>query len=59
MANNEMSLLRAAELALEIAESWIKDQLEGTTHFKSEMRRLQPIKRAIDRARKTQDWRQR
>ena len=44
-------LLEAAQLALKIAESWIHDQLDGTSSIDGALRRLDPVRAAIARAR--------
>ena len=43
-------LLEAAKLALSIAESWIHDQLDGTSMVDDELARLQPVRAAIAKA---------
>lgn len=44
-------LLDAAQLALKIAESWIYDQLDGTSSIDGALRHLDPVRAAIARAR--------
>lgn len=44
------ALLYSAQLALSIAESWIRDQLEGTSHLESAMQSLDPVRAAIRKA---------
>lgn len=43
-------LLAAANLALSIAESWIHDQLDGTSSLDSELANLAPVRDAIAKA---------
>ena len=43
-------LLEAAKLGLHIAESWIHDQLDGTTGLKSALEELEPIRISIAKA---------
>ena len=44
-------LLEAAQLALQIAESWIHDQLDGTSSIDGALLHLDPVRAAIARAR--------
>ena len=44
-------LLEAAQLALQIAESWIHDQLDGTSSIDGALLHLDPVRAAISRAR--------
>ena len=44
-------LLEAAEKALAIAESWIHDQLDGTSMLDDELAQLEPVRAAIAKAR--------
>ena len=44
-------LLDAAQLALQIAESWIHDQLDGTSSIDGALLHLDPVRAAIARAR--------
>ena len=44
-------LLEAAQLALQIAESWIHDQLDGTSAIDGALLHLDPVRAAIARAR--------
>ena len=44
-------LLEAAQLALQIAESWIHDQLDGTSSMDGALLHLAPVRAAIARAR--------
>jgi hypothetical protein len=44
-------LLESAQLALKIAESWIHDQLDGTSAIDGALRHLDPVRAAIARAR--------
>lgn len=46
-------LLEAAELALEVAEGWIHDQLDGTSSLASALAELDPVRAAIAKARNT------
>ena len=43
-------LLDAAELALRTAESWIHDQLDGTSSLESALAELEPVRAAIAKA---------
>lgn len=43
-------LLAAATLALSIAESWIHDQLDGTSSLDGELANLTPVRAAIAKA---------
>jgi hypothetical protein len=43
-------LLEAAELALQSAESWIYDQLDGTSSLESALAKLEPVRAAIAKA---------
>jgi hypothetical protein len=43
-------LLEAAELALQSAESWIYDQLDGTSSLESALAKLDPVRAAIAKA---------
>lgn len=43
-------LLEAAQIALSIAESWIHDQLDGTSQLEIALRELSPVRDAIARA---------
>lgn len=45
-----MTLLKAAKLALREAESWVKDQLEGTSSYADAMAELEPVRKAIAKA---------
>jgi hypothetical protein len=47
----ELSIVQAAERALEVAESWINDQLQGTSDFEKALAELEPVRRAIARFR--------
>lgn len=40
-------LLKAAKLGLSVSESWVHEQLEGTSIFDGAMKALQPIRDAI------------
>jgi hypothetical protein len=40
-------LREAAELALAIAESWIHDQLDGTSQLEDSLLRLDPVRKAL------------
>lgn len=44
------ALLDSAQLALSIAESWIHDQLDGTSYLESAMQSLDPVRAAIRKA---------
>lgn len=44
------ALLEAAQIALSIAESWIHDQLDGTSQLEIALRELSPVRDAIARA---------
>ena len=44
-------LLEAAQLALQIAESWIHDKLDGTSSIDGALLHLDPVRAAIARAR--------
>ena len=43
-------LLEAAKMGLREAESWIRDQLEGTKFYEDAMKELDPIRAAIAKA---------
>lgn len=43
-------LLAAAKLALSEAESWVHDQLDGTSALDSALARLEPVRAAIFKA---------
>jgi hypothetical protein len=43
-------LLEAAKLALQSAESWIHDQLDGTSSLESALAKLEPVRAAIAKA---------
>jgi hypothetical protein len=43
-------LLEAAKLALQSAESWIHDQLDGTSSLESALAELEPVRAAIAQA---------
>jgi hypothetical protein len=43
-------LLEAAKLALQSAESWIHDQLDGTSLLESALAELEPVRAAIAKA---------
>jgi hypothetical protein len=43
-------LLEAAKLALQSAESWIHDQLDGTSSLESALAELEPVRAAIAKA---------
>ena len=43
-------LLEAAKLALQSAESWIYDQLDGTSLLESALAELEPVRAAIAKA---------
>lgn len=43
-------LLEAAKIALSEAESWIHDQLDGTSSLDSALKALEPVREAIARA---------
>ena len=50
----KLTLLEAAQKALDHAESWIHDQLDGTSHFDHAWKELAPVRGAIKRAEKAQ-----
>lgn len=43
-------LLKAAEKALQIAENWIHDQLDGTSSLKGALAQLKSVRQAITKA---------
>lgn len=45
-------LLKHCKKALQTAESWIHDQLDGTSLLKNELSKLEPIRKAIAREEK-------
>lgn len=50
----EMTLLEAAEEAADLARSWIKSELEGTSMFRDAIAQLDPIDAAIAKAKAEQ-----
>lgn len=49
-AMSSCGLLQAARLALEVAEDWIHDQLDGTGSLDAALAKLDPVRAAIARA---------
>ena len=47
--NNHQALIDALKLATDIAESFIRSELEGTSSFKSAMSRLEPCRELLGR----------